>query len=43
MTTSPDLLVAPAAPEPTGSGADRPDGFLDCRGHWHSWVDEEND
>jgi hypothetical protein len=43
--TPQDVLPAPHAPDapvpPLSS--DGGDGFLDCRGAWHSWADEEDE
>jgi hypothetical protein len=43
MTITPDLLAEPVVPDAARRSSDGPDGFHDCRGHWHPWADEENE
>lgn len=43
MTTTPELLAEPAGPDVCEPVPHEPAGFHDCRGHWHSWADEENE
>jgi hypothetical protein len=43
MTNTPQLLAEPAVPEAARSLPGDPGGFQDCRGHWHSWAEEEDE